>query len=293
MAELYQRQNAGAAQSMHLNRAIGDFHRSLERDLTDPFAWEGLAEMHEWRGEKDAGRAVASAAAAVGIQDEVILARLDANGSAPGVGAAAADPTLHEQLAPRICVPVSGDPLTLVVGRSLSTNTDAHERAFLFARATKVAVAQLSVAMRTHPGQLALCFAGLAKTYDPMYERADLDRKELEDWARRVGKAIPRKLRDNLGPVAIEVVASAGFDAGSLGLAAAELGDRAALLATGSVPAATRALLALADLRPAPDAPPKDRVGAMRKVPEAWDLLRFAISDAYFEARRRAGADRM
>ncbi len=358
MAELYQRQNATAAQSMHLNRAIGDFHRSLEQNLTDPFAWEGLAEMHEWRGEKDAGRAVASAAAAVGLQDEVILARLDGSGAAPGVGAAAADPTLHEQLAPRmlraatfelfrigseifdkvlpfdarawktdkvgrdhplrtealrvaqwfgygdvtvlitdvaprICVPVSGNPLTLVVGRALSTSTDAHERAFLFARATKVAIAQLSVAMRTHPGQLALCFAGLAKTYDPMYERADLDRKELEDWARRVGKAIPRKLRDSLGPVAIEVVASSSFDASSLGLAAAELGDRAALLATGSVPAATRALLALADLKPAPDASPIDRVGAMRKVPEAWDLLRFAISDAYFEARRRAGADRM
>lgn len=358
MAELYQRQNAAGAQSMHLNRAIGDFHRSLEKDLTNPFAWEGLAEMHEWRGEKDAGRAVASAAAAVGIMDDVILARLDANGAAPGVGAAAADPRLHEHLAPRmlsaatfelfrlgaeifdkvlpfdsrawktekvgrdhplrvealrvaqwfgygdvtvlitdvaprICVPVSGDPLTFVVGRALSTSTDAHERAFLFARATKVAISGLSVAMRTHPGQLALCFAGLAKTYDPMYTRADLDRRELEDWARRVGKAIPRKVRDNLGPVAIEVVASANFDASSLGLAAAELGDRAALLAVGAVPAATRALLALADLRPDDGASPKDRVAAMRQVPEAWDLLRFAISDAYFEARRRAGADRM
>ncbi len=358
MAELYQRQNAAGAQSMHLNRAIGDFHRSLEKDLTDPFAWEGLAEMHEWRGERDAGRAVASAAAAVGIQDDVILARLDASGAAPGVGAAAADPKLHEYLAPRmlsaatfelfrlggeifdkvlpfdsrawktekvgrdhplrvealrvaqwfgygdvtvlitdvaprICVPVSGDPLTFVVGRALSTSTDAHERAFLFARATKVAISQLSVAMRTHPGQLALCFAGLAKTYDPMYSRPDVDRRELEDWARRVGKAIPRKVRDNLGPVAIEVVASASFDASSLGLAAAELGDRAALLAVGAVPAATRALLALADLRPDESASPKDRVAAMRQVPEAWDLLRFAISDAYFEARRRAGADRM
>ncbi len=358
IAELYQRQNATAAQSMHLSRAIGEFHRALESDLTDPFAWEGLAEMHEWRGERDAGRAVASAAAAVGIRDEVIMRRLDGHGAAPGVGAAAADPALHELLAPRmlspatfevfrlgqeifdkvlpfdprawraekvgrdhplrtealrvaqwfgygdvnvlltdaaprICVPVSAEPLTLVVGRALSTHTDAHERSFLFARATKVAISHLAVAMRTHPGQLALCFAGLAKTYDPMFTRPDLDRAELEEWARKVNRAIPRKIRDALGPVAIEVVASPGFDAANLGLAAAELGDRAALLAVGSVPAATRALLALADLRPADEARPAQRVEAIRKVPEAWDLLRYAISDGYFEARRRAGADRM
>jgi len=28
-------------------------------------------------------------------------------------------------------------------------------------------------------------------------------------------------------------------------------------------------------------------------VPESWSLVRFAISDAHFDARHRAGADRL
>ena len=354
MSELYERQNASAAQSMHLGRAIGDFRRALERDMANSFAWEGLAQLLEWRGQPDAGRAIASAAVAIGLGDGPLVQRVDSAGAIPGAGAAAGSAELHEVVAPaalsaatfevfrlgqevfdkvlpfdprawktekvgrdhplraeaqrvaqwfghsdvqilltdaapRICVPVGSAPLTLVVGRALSTATDAHERAFLFARATKVASVNLSVAMRSHPGQLALCFAGLAKTYDPMYQRADMEPRAIDEWARKVGRAIPRRVRDDLGPVAIEVVASPHFDATHLGLAGAELGDRVALLALGSTPAATSALLALADRRPPDGSSPHERAAALREVPEAWDLLRFAASDAYFEARQRAG----
>ena len=36
-----------------------------------------------------------------------------------------------------------------------------------------------------------------------------------------------------------------------------------------------------------------ERVAATKKVPEAWSLVRFAISDPHFDARHRAGVDRL
>jgi xanthine/CO dehydrogenase XdhC/CoxF family maturation factor len=81
-----------------------------------------------------------------------------------------------------------------------------------------------------------------------------------------------------------------GFDATRLGAAAAELGDRVALLSTGNLPAALSALLRLTGV----DVPLTDprRVEAVQRVSSARALLAFAVSDAYFEARYRSGADR-
>jgi cyanophycinase-like exopeptidase len=94
-------------------------------------------------------------------------------------------------------------------------------------------------------------------------------------------------------PLAIEMGGAPGFDPSRLGLHAAELGDRLALLALGATPSALSALLALANTRLPEAAGSAERVTATKKVPEAWSLVRFAISDAHFDARHRAGADRL
>ncbi|MBX3252152.1 MAG: hypothetical protein KF901_33570, partial [Myxococcales bacterium] len=192
--------------------------------------------------------------------------------------------------APRLCVPVGDRPATLLLGNELAASTTPAERAFLFARALAVCHAGLSVAMRSQPEQLSLLVAGLLKGIDPLYAPADLEARALEDAAKRIGKAIPRKNRDPLGPLAIEMAGAPGFDARRLAVHAAELGDRLALLALGTIPAALGGLLVLAGAKP-PDEP-SARAAAFRKVPEAWGLVRFAISDAHFDARQRAGADR-
>ena len=72
--------------------------------------------------------------------------------------------------------------------------------------------------------------------------------------------------------------------------AIAELGNRAALTLTGDVPSAVTALLKIAGH----DVPAGDedrRLSAIMETPEAWAMLRFAMSDTHFEARAQAGVD--
>ncbi|MFO0692973.1 MAG: hypothetical protein U0230_05415 [Polyangiales bacterium] len=195
--------------------------------------------------------------------------------------------------APRICVPVSDAPVTIVVGRDLPTLLKEGERTFLLFRALKVASAGLSVALRMQPGLLSLALHGLVKCFDPSHSADGLDAAQLDDMSRRLARNLGRKAKSELGALALEMSGRQGFDAQRLGLAAAELGDRAAVLATGSPILAITSLLELAG-KPIPgNASPAQRCSLVRGMPEAWSLIQFAISDAYFDARHRAGADRL
>jgi hypothetical protein len=109
--------------------------------------------------------------------------------------------------------------------------------------------------------------------------------------AKRIAKVMPRRLRNELEPLFLEIAGRADIDAGKLGLAVADFGNRLGLLTTGALGSALSALVRLAgrDLG-APD--PSQRAEVLRKMPETWALLHFAISDAHFEARRRAIPDR-
>ena len=351
MADLYQRQNAPSALAMHLGRALTDFRHLIDQSPTDPFAWSGLVEVLDWKGQPDASRAAASAAIAYGVTDLGLAQRVGPAGEIPGAGVGAHDAELRDLLAPprlsravfevfrlandaferavpfdpkawrasrvkndpllaearqvgaffgagdvqllvtaaapRLCLPVGSSPVTLLIGEDLGSGTTPAQRAFLFARAIAVASAHLTVAMRTQPEQLAPTLLALQRQFDPHVATAGVDARVLEDLTKKVGKGIARRSRDALGLVLLEMVNAPGYDPTRLGIAAAELGDRLALLALGSAPAAIEALLQLAGIG---DAAPRHQLIA--KVPEARELLRFAVSDPYFDARVRAGASR-
>ncbi len=358
MAELYQRQNAPQALSMHLNRAVTDFRHAIQTDATDAAAWPGLVEVLRWRGYMDAARVCASAAFALAIRAEETQSLIDAFGGVPGAGTRAADPELDELVgsqtipraartlfelateafekalpfdpkavraerasgrdntflgpgrdvshmfgvgelqlwvtshAPRVCVPLSLSPFSVLIGHELLGSCDERERRFLLARAAKIAKSHLAVAARSQPRDLALAVAGLVRSYDANYAPPGLDPGQLEAMSKRIGKAIPRKMRDELAPLVIEMAGAHGFDPARLGLLACELGDRVALLATGSLPSGVSALLRLAGIDGLDAMATRARFEAIRRVPEAQDLFVFAIGDAHFEARRRTGADR-
>lgn len=193
---------------------------------------------------------------------------------------------------PRACIPIGASPVTLLVGRDVVTGASTEESRFLLLRAAKAAQAGFSVAVRSDPGQLALTLAALIRAYDPAYALPGMDGAQLDELSRRVKKAIPRRARDELGPLLLELAGAQGFDATGLGQAALELGNRFALVALGSFPGALAALLATATAQ-APGADrAEERVELARGTPEAWALFEFALSDAHFKARERAGADR-
>ena len=192
---------------------------------------------------------------------------------------------------PRICMPISSQPVGILIGRDLlAPNVDPRERLFLLTRAVKLARANLVAAVRAQPADLALAVSGIMRHYDPHFAPPGVNVAALEEAGKRFGKALNKKVRDELYPHIYEMLGSPSFDALHLGAAAWELGDRIALVATGSVPAAVSALLRLSSAE-IPAADPR-RTAAVRKVAAARALIGFAISDSHFEARHRSGVDR-
>jgi tetratricopeptide (TPR) repeat protein len=352
LAEFYTRQRAQTAHAMHLNRAVADFRHALVTDLGDTQAWLGLVEVLGWRGKRDAARAVASVATALGVVDVELSKLLDPSGGAPGAGLRGADGDLDDALAPqaltpstrsvfrllggalekvvpfdprslraeklggkdtalrpialeigkwmgvsdveiwlaptgRVCMPVSSQPVTLVVGRDLLT-ADERERVFLLARALRVARSQLTLALRSQPAELAALLAGLVLNFDPNYQLpVGVDHAAAQDFMKRIARQLPRRAQEEIGPHVFEMAGAIEYEPAKLPLAVSELADRAALLMTGNAPAALAALAKLAGEPLGADA--RARVAAVRRSPESASLVSFALSDAHFEARSRAG----
>ncbi len=192
------------------------------------------------------------------------------------------------QVAPAACMPVSGDPPTIVVGCKLDELTNPRERVFLFARALKVAGNHLAPALRARPEDLDVALLALLQGHDASrggHPRA----RELQNLRSKLLKSVPRRWRDEVESLVLELRGSAGFATRSVPMAISELGDRVALTLTGDVPSAVDALLKIAGHDP----PSSDsaRLTAILQNREAWAIVRFAISDAHFEARTQAGVD--
>ena len=191
-------------------------------------------------------------------------------------------------VAPAACMPVSGDPPTIVVGGNLQQLTTPRERLFLFARALKVAGNHLAPALRARPQDLDLALLSLIRGH-----RAgggeEAATPQMLDLRKKLIKAVPRRSRDEVDSLALELKGNADFSTRATPFAIAELANRAALTLTGDVPSAVNALLKIAGH----DIPAghEGRPSAIQETPEAWAMVRFAISDAHFEARAQAGVD--
>jgi hypothetical protein len=110
----------------------------------------------------------------------------------------------------------------------------------------------------------------------------------MRDLRKKLIRAVPRRWRDEVESLVLELRGNAEFSTRLVPFAVSGLGNRAALTLTGDVPAAVSALLKVGG-RDVPTGP--GRLQAAREAPEAWGLVRFAISDAHFEARAQAGVD--
>jgi hypothetical protein len=190
-------------------------------------------------------------------------------------------------IAPAACMPITGDPPTLVVGGNLQEVTSPRERAFLFARALKVAAGHLAPALRARSEELDAALVALLQEHDPNRAQGPEARQTL-DLRKKLIKAVPKRWRDEVESLVLELRGNADFSTRLVPFAVSELGNRAALALTGDVPAALNALLKIGG-HDVPAGPA--RLEAARGAPEAWALARFAISDAHFEARAQAGVD--
>jgi hypothetical protein len=188
---------------------------------------------------------------------------------------------------PLAFVPVSDSPPQLLVGKTLLETLTRPEQLFLTARALKIARASMSMTCRVRPDEMGLLIHGLIRSQMPGYIPAGVELAAVEEMGRRVAKHLNRRTLPELLPHLMELMGAPGFDPSQVYAVASTAGNRAGLLVTGSVSSALSALTKLAGL-PAQahfDNPLFEQVG------EARDLLSFAVSDAHFEARLRAGVD--
>jgi len=354
VADYYQRQGAGPAEAMHLNRAVSDLRSAIHTRPDDESLWTTLVRvLHRRHG---AGPASCAASAAIAIGHPASLFEGDVTVRAEALGTASVPlssdvdrivapselpPTLRRlfalceqafdkilpfdagawrlrkpdgahrglveeagavaealglgephlkvtHVAPTACMPIGGDPSTIVVGGHLPQITTPGERMFLFARALKIASNHLAPALRARPPDLDVALLALVRGPEVRSVQGP-EPRQMQDLRKSLLKAVPRRWRDEVESLVLELRGSPGFSTRAVPFAIAELGDRAALTLTGDVPSAVNALLKVAGHDVPTDA--KVRLDAVRQTPEAWAVVCFAISDAHFEARARAGVD--
>jgi tetratricopeptide (TPR) repeat protein len=353
LADFYRRNKAQSALAMHLNRAVDDLRRAVEQDFDDAALWTALVEMLDEKQRRDAARACASAAFALGLADAGVAQHTDNEGNIPGVGGAAFSELLDDLVFPdnvpgaaRILfrhggealnkaapfdvrvvggekvdkkhslrgvvqemarwvnstdieifssaqlpyafVPVGEAPIQLLVGKALLDNLTRGEQQFLVARALKIARAQMSVTCRIRPEEMALMLLALVRSQAPGFEPPGVDLANLDEMARRVGRHLSKRAREDLAPHLMELAGSTDFDPSRVYWLASTAGNRAGLLATGSLPSALSALAKLSGLA----REGRTTATVVAQIEEARELLGFAISESHFEARQRAGADR-
>ncbi len=100
MAEFYRNQGAGSALAIHLNRAVSDFRRAIERDASDSAAWTGLVDILLWQKLDDAAVCVGRASIAMGLTDVKLATLIEGRASRPPAAQALAASELDELLAP-------------------------------------------------------------------------------------------------------------------------------------------------------------------------------------------------
>lgn len=102
-------------------------------------------------------------------------------------------------------------------------------------------------------------------------------------------RSAPRRARDEIESLVLEIRGDVDFSSSAVPMAIADLGSHIALTLTGDVPSAVHALLK-ASGREIPETL-SARLSMIRQTPEVWNLIRFAMSNAHFEARAQAGVD--
>jgi cellulose synthase operon protein C len=219
------------------------------------------------------------------------LARLAAGiGLATGLGA------VQVLVSPGVgsaCLPVGSSPATIVVGESLV----GHERAsaFLAVRALKLVHARASVLARATPADLALMMPAWLKCFNPTWQPPGSDGAQasatMSAASARIQAALPRNLDPDIAIIALEAAGTVGAQAEALGARAVAWANRVALLSLGDPNAALDAIAAAAgDVAGAPR-DPAERAAWIARTPEAYDLIAFAVTDAFAEARARLGLD--
>jgi hypothetical protein len=189
----------------------------------------------------------------------------------------------------RTCVPSASAPPCVVVGEPLVAVMAEPAAAFVITRALKLVQAHASALVRTPPAELAVLVAAWLQAHNPSWTPPGVAPAALAEAKRRLQPGLPRTPDPSLGTIALEVAGTLAPHLATLGASTIAWADRVALLAVGDPNAA---LDGVAWSLGKNDGAPKDpdrRSAWVLHTAEVRDLLVFAVSDGFAEARARAG----
>jgi len=190
--------------------------------------------------------------------------------------------------APTTLLVENTDPPAIIIGDRLLDRAAETEVKFLFGRCMWIIKKAMVLPTLKTPEEMELLVAGIVRQYAGDFQPPAADVGRLADYTRQVAKAIPRKIKMELMPFALEC-SGAAVDLRSLGVASLHSANRAGLLACGSVQGAITCLGKVhgqfvqqhgADLS-----------AALRGNPEVEELLRYSVSEEYFAVRRSMSLD--
>jgi hypothetical protein len=189
-----------------------------------------------------------------------------------------------------VCMPVSAAPPQIVFGQALLDSSDDATRFFLLIRALKIIQLRAAALSRTAPIDLWPVLAGFLGQYAGNWQPQGVDAKKLAEARSRISAAARAfRVDDDVPMLVLEVIGAIGNRASQLGTAIHQFGNRAALLATGSLMTALKGVALAGGHSAGPPAEGPERVKWIVRNPEARDLATFGVSEQYAQARKRIG----
>ena len=185
----------------------------------------------------------------------------------------------------RICLPVTSEPPAVLVGEQLLGENGSRARLFLWLRAIKALRAHAGALTRTGPHEISGVTWAWLIALDPTLE-AEGPRESLAATRAAIHAALPIARAPDLPLLAREGRGALGEHVGDFGALVTTWVERSALVASGDLAGALDAMAWGAGLSGAPRAR-EERMEWLARTPKARELVAFAISDAYFDARKR------
>lgn len=162
-----------------------------------------------------------------------------------------------------------------VIGSQIGTPVHPVHRYLAAQQAAACKLGVTGLVEGTPKASATMLFAAAAASDAPL--ATGLDRPGLVDWTRRLQKALPRRTRKALAPLAARIPdGGAGLEAFCAALRRATM--RAGVLVAGDLAAVVEAML---------DEPPN--LGAVKATPEVRGLVEFWITPTMIELRRSLG----
>jgi hypothetical protein len=186
------------------------------------------------------------------------------------------------------CITVFGTPPCIVFGRALLAHENPRVRDFLLLRSLKIAQANACALSRMPANELWSALAGFLACFAPPWKAEGQDAQRLIAARNRIRPHVTATLSRELTAMTEALTANVVPQAAQLGDALWRWAARVALLGVGELGVALESLSA-AQGRPAL---PRDLEGRVRWIASsssARDLVGYSVSEAYTEARRRAG----